>query len=157
MRGSDEFAGSCEDDGKSHHEENQQSPALDRNPDLAYERVVPQSHEVNQLSLSESDIQPSLRGEPLCNPLRVMQNSPEIIGCVNGITEGNPVHSANGISPVLGSLANGGRTVDKGRISDPTLWLVGESLHFLVPECWFGLLASLRQIATFSPCSNRVK
>lgn len=35
--------------------------------------------------------------------------------------------------------------------------LVGESLHFLVPECWFGLLASLRQIATFSPCSNRVK
>lgn len=54
--------GSCGDDGIFHHVENQEHPALGRNPDLAYERVVPESHQVNQLSLSESDNQPSLRG-----------------------------------------------------------------------------------------------
>ncbi|VAS77387.1 Uncharacterised protein [Klebsiella pneumoniae] len=53
---------SCGDDGIFHHVENQEHPALGRNPDLAYERVVPESHQVNQLSLSESDNQPSLRG-----------------------------------------------------------------------------------------------
>lgn len=54
--------GSWRGDAFLYHEENQQSPALDCEPDLAYERVVPKSHEVNQLSLSESDSQPSLRG-----------------------------------------------------------------------------------------------
>lgn len=43
--------------------------------DMAYERVVTQSHEVNRLSLSESDNQPFLRGEPLHNSLRITQNS----------------------------------------------------------------------------------
>lgn len=41
------------------YEVNQQRTVLHRNPDLAYERVVTQSYEVNQLSLSESDNQPS--------------------------------------------------------------------------------------------------
>lgn len=99
------FVGSCEDDGKSHHEENQQSPALDCKPDLAYERVVPQSHEVNrvvthgyevyQLSLSESYSQASLRGEP---PISMAP------------------HSANEISPA--------QAKKKGRISGATLWVV---------------------------------
>ncbi|HBR5571856.1 hypothetical protein SL950_19685 [Klebsiella pneumoniae] len=52
------FVGSCEDDGKSHHEENQQRPALDCKLDLAYERGVTHGYEVNQLSLSESDLLP---------------------------------------------------------------------------------------------------
>lgn len=53
------------------YEVNQQRTVLHRNPDLAYERVVPQSHEVNLLSLSEPDNQPSLTGETqrLCGSL----------------------------------------------------------------------------------------
>nr|DAG69581.1 MAG TPA: hypothetical protein [Caudoviricetes sp.] len=35
---------------------------MDCKPDLACVRLVTQSYEVNQLSLSESDSQPSLRG-----------------------------------------------------------------------------------------------
>lgn len=37
------------------NEENQQSPDLDYRPDSACVRVVPQNHEVNPLSFSESD------------------------------------------------------------------------------------------------------
>lgn len=65
------------------HEENQQCPALD---------------DGNQLSLSESDSLPSLRG--LVDKAADSHSDP-------------------------GSLANGDWTVEKGRISDPTLWLVG--------------------------------
>ena len=75
--------------------ENQQRTVLYRNPDLAYERVVTQSYEVNQLSLSESDNKPSLRGEALISAVP---------------------HSANEISPV--------QEKRKGGISNPTLWLV---------------------------------
>lgn len=56
---------SCEDSAALRHEENQQHPDLEdktRNPDLAYGKVVPESHQVNQLSLSESFNQPSIRG-----------------------------------------------------------------------------------------------
>lgn len=77
------------------YEENQQRTVLHRNPDLAYERVVTQSYEVNQLSLSESDNKPSLRGEALISAVP---------------------HSANEISPV--------QEKRKGGISNPTLWLV---------------------------------
>ena len=75
--------------------ENQQRTVLYRNPDLDYERVVTQSYEVNQLSLSESDNKPSLRGEALISAVP---------------------HSANEISPV--------QEKRKGGISNPTLWLV---------------------------------
>lgn len=71
-----------QDDGKIHHEENQQHVVLHRNPYLAYERGVTKSYEVNRLSMSESDSQTSLRGEPLHNSLRIAQNRPEITGSV---------------------------------------------------------------------------
>lgn len=74
-----------------YHEENHNVAVLHRNPDLAYERVVPQSYEVNQLSLSESDNKPSLRGEPLHNSLIVAQNRPFLRGAVHSITGSNPV------------------------------------------------------------------
>ena len=102
-----QYIAGLQDDGKIHHEENQQHAILQRNPYLAYERVVTESYEVNRLSLSESDNQPSLRGEPLsdsynlptdsglvrylCGTQRPSQNNPEIIGAVHSITESNPV------------------------------------------------------------------
>lgn len=119
------FVGSCEDDGKSHHEENQQSPALDCKPDLAYERVVPQSHEVNRvvthgyevnrLSLSESDSLPTDSGlaRYLCGSLSPAQNTPEII--VEPPISMAP-HSANEIIPVQAKKKEGR--------SKPLLWLV---------------------------------
>lgn len=55
------------------YEGNQQRTVLYRNPDLAYERVVPQSHEVNQAAK------------------RYAQNNPSLRGAVHSITESNPV------------------------------------------------------------------
>lgn len=55
------------------YEGNQQRTVLYRNPDLAYERVVPQSHEVNQAAK------------------RYAQNRPFLRESVDGITESNPV------------------------------------------------------------------
>lgn len=52
---------------------------------------VTNCHLQNQLSLSESDSQTSLRGEPLHNSLRVAQNRPFLRGAVHSITESNPV------------------------------------------------------------------
>ena len=88
-------AESCNGSAFLLYEGNQQRTVLYRNPDLAYERVVTQSYEVNQLSLSESDNKPSLRGEALISAVP---------------------HSANEISPV--------QEKRKGGISNPTLWLV---------------------------------
>ncbi len=51
---------------------------------------VTNCHLQNQLSLSESDSQTSLRGEPLHNSLRVAQNRPFLRGAVHSITESNP-------------------------------------------------------------------
>ncbi len=89
------FVGSCDGSAFLLYEGNQQRTVLYRNPDLDYERVVTQSYEVNQLSLSESDNKPSLRGEALISAVP---------------------HSANEISPV--------QEKRKGGISNPTLWLV---------------------------------
>ncbi|HID4204071.1 TPA: host cell division inhibitor Icd-like protein [Klebsiella pneumoniae] len=89
------FFGSCNGSAFLLYEVNQQRTVLHRNPDLAYERVVTQNYEVNQLSLSESDNKPSLRGEALISAVP---------------------HSANEISPV--------QEKRKGGISNPTLWLV---------------------------------
>lgn len=78
-----------------YHEENHNIAVLHRNPDLAYERVVPQSHEVNQLSLSKSDSLPTIRGlvnykifvvQRLCGTQRPAQHNPEIIGAVHCFT-----------------------------------------------------------------------
>ncbi|WP_439954821.1 host cell division inhibitor Icd-like protein [Klebsiella pneumoniae] len=83
-----------------YHEENHNIAVLHRNPDLAYERVVPQSHEVNQLSLSKSDSLPTIRGlvnykifvvQRLCGTQRPAQNNPEIIGAAHSITGSNHV------------------------------------------------------------------
>lgn len=52
---------------------------------------VTNCHLQNQLSLSESDSQTSLRGEPLHNSLRVAQNRPFLRGAVHSITGSNPV------------------------------------------------------------------
>ncbi|HFD8276261.1 host cell division inhibitor Icd-like protein [Klebsiella michiganensis] len=76
------FAG-LQDDGKIHHEENQQHPVLD---------------DGNQLSLSESDSQPSLRGL---------------------------VDKAADSHSVLGSSTNGEWTKEKGRALNQALRLVG--------------------------------
>jgi hypothetical protein len=119
--------GSCEDNAVLRHEENQQRPALGHNPDLAYERVVTHSYQVNQLSLRWPGSQPSLRGEDqrLCGSLRPAQNlqvtkshsqnSPEIIGSVTYETfVGNRITDSHSVP-----------AKKKGRASNPTLWLVG--------------------------------
>lgn len=64
-----------QDDGKIHHEENHNVAVLHRNPELAYEKVVTHSYQVNRIAKRYADSQPSLRGEPLHNSLRVTQNS----------------------------------------------------------------------------------
>lgn len=74
-----------------YHEENHNLAVLHRNPDLAYERVVPQSHQVNRIAKRYADSQPSLRGEPLHNSLIVAQNRPFLRGAVHSITGSNPV------------------------------------------------------------------
>ena len=95
-----------------YHEENHNIAVLHRNPDLAYERVVPQSHEVNQLSLSKSDCLPTIRGlvnykifvvQRLCGTQRPAQNNPEIIGAVHSITESNPVQPFGSMPLVMSS------------------------------------------------------
>lgn len=95
-----------------YHEENHNIAVLHRNPDLAYERVVPQSHEVNQLSLSKSDSLPTIRGlvnykifvvQRLCGTQRPAQNNPEIIGAVHSITESNPAQPFGSMPLVMSS------------------------------------------------------
>lgn len=86
-----------------YHEENHNIAVLHRNPDLAYERVVPQSHEVNRIAKRYADSQNSLRGEPLHNSLRVMQNSPFLRGAVHSITESNPVQPFGSMPLVMSS------------------------------------------------------
>lgn len=78
-------SGSCGDDGKYHHEENQQYPVLGNG---------------NRLSLSESDNLP---------------------------TGGWLVDRATDSDSVPGSSTNGVWGMEKGRISSPTLWLVGKA------------------------------
>ncbi|EPD3396948.1 Uncharacterised protein [Klebsiella quasipneumoniae] len=126
--------GSWRGDAFLYHEENQQSPALDCEPDLAYERVVPQSNEVNRLYLSEPDSQPSLRGEPLHNSLRVTQNKPSLRGLVNyeilvvqkSTCKNFVGHSANENSPV--------QAKKKGRIPNPTLCFMLFQLSYLISD-----------------------
>lgn len=119
------FAGSCEDDGKSHHEENQQRPALDCKLDLAYERGVTHGYEVNQLSLSESDILPTDSGlvRYLCGTKRPAQNILEIIG--ESPISAAP-NSANEISPA--------QAKKKGRIPNPTLCFMLFQLSYLISD-----------------------
>lgn len=74
-----------------YHEENHNVAVLHRNPELAYEKVVTHSYQVNRIAKRYADSQNSLRGEPLHNSLRVMQNSPFLRGAVHSITESNPV------------------------------------------------------------------
>ncbi|SAV06467.1 Uncharacterised protein [Klebsiella pneumoniae] len=75
------------------YEGNQQRTVLYRNPNLAYERVVPQSHQVNHAAKRYAENKPSLRGgvQRLCGSLCPAQNNPEIIGAVHSITGSNPV------------------------------------------------------------------
>lgn len=80
------------------YEGNQQRTVLYRNPDLAYERVVPQSHEVNQAAK------------------RYAENNPSLRGAVHSITESNPVQLSGSdlaflrwrrlISPCIAELIN---------------------------------------------------
>lgn len=75
------------------YEGNQQRTVLYRNPNLAYERVVPQSHQVNHAAKRYAENKPSLRGgvQRLCGSLCPAQNNPEIIGSVHSITGSNLV------------------------------------------------------------------
>ncbi|CDN03838.1 MULTISPECIES: hypothetical protein [Klebsiella pneumoniae complex] len=58
-----------------YHEENHNVAVLHRNPELAYEKVVTHSYQVNRIAKRYADSQTSLRVEPLHNSLRVTQNS----------------------------------------------------------------------------------
>lgn len=79
-------------------------------------RAVTHSYQVNRAAKRYTAIQPSLRGEPLHNSLRVTQNSTSSRWAVTyknfvaySITASNPVHSANRrFRPVPGSSTNGG-------------------------------------------------
>ncbi|HEE0051714.1 TPA: host cell division inhibitor Icd-like protein [Citrobacter freundii] len=66
------------------YEGNQQRTVLYRNPDLAYERVVPQSHEVNQAAKRYAESKTSLRGAVQC-----VETYEIFVG--HSITESNPV------------------------------------------------------------------
>lgn len=79
---------SCEDNQPSLRGEAQR---LCRSLRPAQNLQVTNCHLQNQLSLSESDSQTSLRGEPLHNSLRVAQNRPFLRGAVHSITGSNPV------------------------------------------------------------------
>ena len=108
------------------YEGNQQRTVLYRNPDLDYERVVTQSYEVNQLSLSESDNKPSLRGEPLHNSLRVAQNRPFLRGAVHSITGSNPVQPF-GSMPRLSSSRRKRRFIHPDLLSSPSSFIAKAS------------------------------
>ncbi|KDK62727.1 host cell division inhibitor Icd-like protein [Klebsiella pneumoniae] len=118
-----------------YHEENHNIAVLHRNPDLAYERVVPQSHEVNQLSLSKSDCLPTIRGlvnykifvvQRLCGTQRPAQNNPEIIGAVHSITESNPVQPF-GSMPRLSSSRRKRRFIHPDLLSSPSSFIAKAS------------------------------
>lgn len=127
------------------YEVNQQRTVLHRNPDLAYERVVTQSYEVNQLSLSESDNKPSLRGEPLHNSLRVAQNRPFLRGAVHSITESNPVQLSGSDLAFL-------------RCSDLSLRPQASRTHAekLAPALSAFSRSTLASISSISSCGNRI-
>ncbi|HIG8607853.1 TPA: host cell division inhibitor Icd-like protein [Klebsiella pneumoniae] len=118
-----------------YHEENHNIAVLHRNPDLAYERVVPQSHEVNQLSLSKSDSLPTIRGlvnykifvvQRLCGTQRPAQNNPEIIGAVHSITESNPAQPF-GSMPRLSSSRRKRRFIHPDLLSSPSSFIAKAS------------------------------
>lgn len=156
------FVGSCEDDGKSHHEENQLRPALDCKPDLAYERVVTHSYEVNQLSLSESDSLPTDSGlaRHLCGTKRPAQNTPEIIRAVNykifvvqkSTCKNFVGHNANEISPAQAKKK--GRLLPLGTKAGILALAYSCSLGFLR---WRRLISPRMAVtinwAVLSPCS----
>lgn len=124
------------------HEENQQSTVLDddANPqhlknrhaadlqdaghesDLVYERVVPHSYQVNRIAKRYADSQNSLRGEPLHNSLRVMQNSPFLRGAVHSITESNPVQPF-GSMPRLSNSLRSSRLIQPDLLSSPSSFI----------------------------------
>lgn len=87
------------------YEGNQQRTVLYRNPNLAYERVVPQSHQVNHAAKRYAENKPSLRGgvQRLCGSLCPAQNNPEIIGAVHSITGSNPVQPFGSMPLVMSS------------------------------------------------------
>lgn len=147
------------------HEENQQSPVLDddANPqhlknrhaadlqdaghesDLVYERVVPHSHQVNRIAKRYADSQPSLRGEPLHNALRVAQNNPSLRGAVHSITESNPVQLSGSDLAFL-------------RCSDLSLRPQASRTHTekLAPALSAFSRSTLASISSISSCGNRI-
>ncbi len=137
-----------------YHEENHNIAVLHRNPDLAYERVVPQSHEVNQLSLSKSDCLPTIRGlvnykifvvQRLCGTQRPAQNNPEIIGAVHSITESNPAQLSGSDLAFL-------------RCSDLSLRPQASRTHAekLAPALSAFSRSTLASISSISSCGNRI-
>ncbi|HHG1834198.1 TPA: host cell division inhibitor Icd-like protein [Klebsiella pneumoniae] len=109
-----------------YHEENHNIAVLHRNPDLAYERVVPQSHEVNRIAKRYADSQPSLRGEPLHNSLKVAQNRPFLRGAVHSITGSNPVQPF-GSMPRLSSSRRKRRFIHPDLLSSPSSFIAKAS------------------------------
>lgn len=90
-----------EDGSSLSHLKNRQTADLqgsDHKPEV--KTVVTESYQVNQSSLSESDSQPSLRGEPLRNSLRVTQNLPTGSGLADRVNDSYSVQSANDFSAV---------------------------------------------------------
>lgn len=87
---------------------------------------VTNCHLQNQLSLSESDSQTSLRGEPLHNSLRVAQNRPFLRGAVHSITGSNPVQPF-GSMPRLSSSRRKRRFIHPDLLSSPSSFIAKAS------------------------------
>lgn len=128
-----------------YHEENHNVAVLHRNPELAYEKVVTHSYQVNRIAKRYADSQPSLRGEPLHNALRVAQNNPSLRGAVHSITESNPVQLSGSDLAFL-------------RCSDLSLRPQASRTHAekLAPALSAFSRSTLASISSISSCGNRI-
>lgn len=91
------------------------------------------------------DNQPSLRGEPLHNALRVAQNNPSLRGAVHSITESNPVQLSGSDLAFL-------------RCSDLSLRPQASRTHAekLAPALSAFSRSTLASISSISSCGNRI-
>lgn len=128
-----------------YHEENHNVAVLHRNPELAYEKVVTHSYQVNRIAKRYADSQPSLRGEPLHNSLKVAQNRPFLRGAVHSITGSNPVQLSGSDLAFL-------------RCSDLSLRPQASRTHAekLAPALSAFSRSTLASISSISSCGNRI-
>lgn len=131
-----------------YHEENHNVAVLHRNPDLAYERVVPQSHEVNRVVTHSYQVnrvakryaesKTSLRGAVQC-----VETYEIFVG--HSITESNPVQLSGSDLAFL-------------RCSDLSLRPQASRTHAekLAPALSAFSRSTLASISSISSCGNRI-